>query len=128
MTNPIRILLVDDSPYFLEAAREFLNLHESLTVVDTATEEQDAIAKSLATRPDVILLDINLGYLSGLELIPIFRQNLPQVKIVALSMMDPGSYRAAALQAGADEFVQKSRMHHELIPAVHALYRETDGA
>lgn len=128
MHNTIRVLLVDDSPYFLEAAREFLSLQEPLTVVDVATEEQDALAKSLATNPDVILLDLNLAHRSGLELIPSFRKRLPHVKIIVLTMMAYSSYRNAALQAGADAFVHKSEMSKTLVSAILDTMRGTSAA
>ena len=118
MNNPIRILLVDDSPYFIEAAREFLAMQEPLTVVDVAKEEQEALAKSLESVPDVILLDLNLAHGSGLELIPAFRGQLPNVKIIVLTMMDEDGYRAAAFQAGADGFVHKTAMSKTLVSAI----------
>lgn len=114
MNNPVRILLVDDSPHFLKAAREFLQFQDSLTVVDVASGEQEALAKSLAVEPDVILLDLNLDHRSGLELIPLFKKHLSNVKIIVLTMMDAESYRAAALGAGADGFVHKSEMTQKL--------------
>lgn len=118
MNNPIRILLVDDNPYFLEAAREFLALQEAFTVVDVATEEQEALAKSIEGDLDVILLDLNLAHRSGLELIPLFRKQLPQTKIIVLTMMQEAGYRAAALQAGADAFVSKTAMSKSLVSTI----------
>ncbi|MBI5826043.1 MAG: response regulator [Chloroflexi bacterium] len=110
MNNPIRILIVDDSPYFLEAAREFLQFQDALAVIHVATEEQEALAKCREVELDVILLDLNLAHRSGLELIPLFRNHLPHIKIIVLTMMNADCYRAAALQAGADDFVHKSEM------------------
>ncbi|MEW6084132.1 MAG: PAS domain S-box protein [Chloroflexota bacterium] len=128
MKDPIRILLVDDSPYFLEAARDFLRLQEALTVVDVATGEQDALSKSLEGNPDVILLDLNLAQRSGLELIPLFRQRLPNVKIIVLTMMDADIYRAAALKAGADAFVHKASMSKVLVSSILNLMGGEDSA
>jgi PAS domain S-box-containing protein len=118
MNAPIRILLVDDSPYFLDAARDFLQHQDTLTVVGAAASGEEAIAQSLALRPDVILLDLNLGQRSGLDLIPIFRELLPATRIIVLTMMEEDSYRAATLQAGADRFVHKSAMSKTLVDAI----------
>ena len=121
MNDPIRILLVDDSPYFLEAAREFLQIQEPRALIEVASEEQDALAKSMVSAPDIILLDLNLTDISGLALIPLFRKHLPEVKIIILTIMSDDSYRAAALQAGADAFVQKNEMSKKLISTITGL-------
>ena len=118
MNNPIRILLVDDSPYFLKAAGDFLRFQESVEVVDTATNAEEAIEKSRQLELDVILLDLNLGDRSGLELIPLFREHRPQTKIIVLTIMDEAAYRAAALQAGADAFVGKTVMIKSLVSTI----------
>ena len=115
MHKPIRILLVDDSPHFLEAARDFLHLHEALEVAGTATEGQEALEQAQQMQPDVILLDLNLGTLSGLELIPVFKSYIPAAKIIVLTIMNDEAYRAATLQAGADAFVHKTEMSKTLI-------------
>ena len=118
MTKTIRILLVDDSHHFLEAARDFLGYQESVTVVGTAMEGEEALAKSQTLQPDIILLDLNLSQSSGLKLIPVLKQNLPGTKIIVLTMMEESSYRAAALGAGADGFVHKSSMSKTLTTAI----------
>jgi PAS domain S-box-containing protein len=118
MNKPIRILLVDDSPHFLEAARDFLGYQESVAVVGTATKGGEALAQSQALQPDMILLDLNLGNGSGLILIPALKENLPDTKIIVLTMMEESSYRAAALEAGADGFVHKAVMSKTLTTAI----------
>ncbi|MCK6538971.1 MAG: PAS domain S-box protein [Anaerolineales bacterium] len=128
MTNPIRILLVDDSPYFLEVARDFLAYQESFTVVGVATEGDEAIARSRELQPDVILLDLNLARSSGLDLIPVFRRNLPGAKIIVLTMMEETSYRPAALLAGADDFVPKNDMGNRLVTVIHSLMGRSEPA
>lgn len=114
MKDPIRILLVDDSPYFLKAASDFLQYQESLTVVGTASGGNEAISQSQDLHPDIILLDLNLAHSSGLKLIPILKEKLPGTKIIVLTMMEASMYRDAALQAGADGFVNKSIMSETL--------------
>ncbi|MBI5352415.1 MAG: PAS domain S-box protein [Chloroflexi bacterium] len=123
MFNPIRTLLVDDSPYFLEAAQDYLQIQDSIEVVGFAIHAEDALAKSVALNPQVILLDINLGERSGLDLIPLFNEHLPNAKIIVLTIMESESYRAAALQAGAHAFINKSQMHKELMPILESLFR-----
>lgn len=125
--TPIHILLVDDNPYFLEATREFLGLHKGLVVKGSAIEEQDALAKSVEIKPDVILLDINLAGHSGLELIPRFRELLPNVKTIVLTMLEEESYRSAALRAGADGFVPKNSLSKNLIDTILDVMEHSTG-
>ncbi|MBI5943907.1 MAG: PAS domain S-box protein [Chloroflexi bacterium] len=121
LNNPIRILLVDDSPYFLDAVRDFLHLQTTLSVAGTATEGQDALAQARRLNPDIILLDLNLGQQSGLALIPLFKQHVPKAKIVILTIMLDETYRTAAMQAGADAFVHKTEMSGTLLSTIFGL-------
>jgi DNA-binding NarL/FixJ family response regulator len=121
MHNPVRILLVDDSPYFLEAARDFLHLQETLEVAGTATDGQEALEQARQLQPDVILLDLNLGTQSGLGMIPVFKKHMPNAKIIVLTIMADDPYRAAAIQAGADAFVHKAEMSKTLISTIFGL-------
>ncbi|GIK72436.1 MAG: hypothetical protein BroJett021_14240 [Chloroflexota bacterium] len=125
MNDPIRILLVDDSFYFLDAARDFFQFQDMLARVDAAANEEEAIAQSMSLQPDVILLDLNLGQASGLDLIPIFKEQLPETRIIVLTMMAEEGYHAAALQAGADGFVHKSSMVKTLVNAILETMRHT---
>ena len=118
MNDPIQILVVDDSTHFLEAASDFLQAHEALRVVATATGAEEAIQKSRQLKVDVILLDFNLAGSSGLELIPLFRKFLPDVKIIVLTLMEGEGYRIAAVRAGADTFLQKKALTTALVPHI----------
>ncbi|NOH04863.1 MAG: PAS domain S-box protein [Chloroflexi bacterium] len=128
MNKPIRILLVDDSPFFLEAARDFIQHQEAMSVAGVAVNAEEAVARLRDLQPDVILLDLNLARSSGLELIPVFKENLPAAKIVVLTIMEESSYRAAALQAGADDFVPKNDMGNRLVTVIHGLMGRSESA
>jgi len=119
--SPIRILLVDDSPYFLAAARDFLQLQQNLNVVGVAGEPQGMLTQIRQADPDVILLDVNVGNHNGLELIPGIKEAAPRAKIVILTILEEEPYRAAALQAGADAFVRKTEMSRQLISVIAEL-------
>jgi DNA-binding NarL/FixJ family response regulator len=118
MNQPIRILLVDDSPHFIEAARDFLSFQERLEVVGTATNRREAVTRSGDLQPDVILLDLNLAGTSGLALIPFFRMTLPKARIIVLTIMEEAAFRTAALESGADDFICKRTMNRTLLPAI----------
>ena len=119
MTDPIRILLVDDSPHFLAAATDYLHFQEALQVVGVSAGGEDALAQTGKLQPDVILLDLNLaGGESGLKLIPRFKKELPRARIIVLTIMEDPAFRAASLQAGAHDFVSKKTMTDTLVPAI----------
>jgi two-component system nitrate/nitrite response regulator NarL len=121
MKSPIHILLVDDSPYFLAAARDFLHLQANFNVVGVAGESKGMLAQIREAMPDIILLDLNVGDRSGLDLIPLIKQNAPGAKIIVLTIMEEDPYRTAALQAGADAFVRKTEMSRKLISVITEL-------
>jgi len=120
-----RIILVDDSETFLRAATGFLVRRAPwLGVAGSFCTAAEAIERSPDLQPDVILLDLVMPGISGLEAIPGFREVVPEAAIVVLTMYDSESYRQAALEAGAQEFVSKSEMVGELLPAIR---RVVDG-
>ncbi|MFM8321518.1 MAG: PAS domain S-box protein, partial [Chloroflexota bacterium] len=127
MKTPIRILLVDDSPYFLDVAGDYLRLFTAFEVAGTATDALSAFAQARRLLPDVILLDLNLGTQSGIKLVQQFKQQVPLVKIIILSIMEESGYSAASLQAGADAFVPKSCMTHTLVQTILDLFNGSSG-
>ena len=126
MSNPtdleegpkISVLLVDDHETFLRVATEFLQRHDELTLVGAARGGKEALAQAQDLRPQVILVDLNMPGLSGLETIPLLRAMLPEAGIIALTLLDAKVYRQAALAAGADDFVPKANLSTELLPAI----------
>ena len=126
MSNPtslekapkVRVLLVDDHEAFLHVATEFLQRHDELTVVGAARGGEEALTQAQDLRPQVILVDLNMPGLSGLETIPRLRAMLPEVGIIALTLLDPKAYRQAALAAGADDFVLKANLSTHLLPSI----------
>ena len=126
MNHPIRILLVDDSPHFLDAARDFLLLNKTLEVAGAAADGQAGLAQALELKPDVILLDLNLGGQSGLDLIPLFKKQMPKTKVVILTIMQEEPYRAAVLERGADAFVHKRNITQTLVPTIVELMNRPD--
>lgn len=123
VSPPIRVLLVDDNPFFLDAAADFLQLQKSFEVIGQATSGQEALKQALHLQPDVILLDLNLGEESALHLIPFLKAQLPETRIVVVTIMK--GYSEVALQSGADAFVHKPAMTRSLISSIIDLYEET---
>lgn len=118
--TPIRVLLVDDNPAFLRMATRFLqeNCGNVVVVAGVAGGGEEALVKAQDLRPEVVLLDLAMPDLPGLEVIPRLRAALPEVGIVVLTLLDEAAYRQAALEAGADGFVSKATLGADLLPAI----------
>jgi DNA-binding NarL/FixJ family response regulator len=118
--SPVSVLLVDDSPLFLDITTRFLQeeCQGEVVVVGVAGGGEEALAKAQPLHPQVVLVDLNMPGMSGLEAIPRLRQALPDAGIIALTLLDAEVYRQAALAAGADGFVSKSTLYTDLLPAI----------
>ncbi len=119
----INVLLVDDNTTFLRVTTQFLEAHDAanMTVIGTANRGEQALEQIEELQPQVILIDLAMPGMPGLEAIPHLRRMMPNVGIIALTMMNTSSFRQAALDAGADEFIPKSAMRTALLPAITRL-------
>ena len=118
--NPISVLLVDDSPRFLQAATRFLQEHcaDDILVVGAAEGGEEGLNQARRLQPRVVLLDLCMPGMSGLDAIPLLREALPKTCIIALTLFDTDTYRQAAMKAGADGFVPKAALTSDLLPAI----------
>jgi DNA-binding NarL/FixJ family response regulator len=121
--DAIRILLVDNNAAFLGILHRFLQQHGDLTVVGTAHSGEEGLADALHLKPDVIVIDLAMRGMSGLQAIPQLRVALPHAGIIALTLWDSSVYRKAALDSGADYFVSKAVMNTDLLPAIHGVMK-----
>jgi DNA-binding NarL/FixJ family response regulator len=107
--RPIRILLVDDSADFLESATRFLASKPGLAVVGQAISGADALAAVRSLRPDVVLMDVAMEGMNGLEATRQIKALDSPPKILLVSMYDSAELRALAETVGADGFIGKWR-------------------
>ena len=115
----LKLLLVDDNPRFLKAAREVLDGLACVEGIDCAASGKEALAQASRLRPDVVLTDLTMPGMSGVQVIRDLCACESPPRIVALSLHEGLEYRAAAQRSGANSFVAK----HEfaaLIPALIA--------
>ena len=112
-----RVLLTDDNEQMLEYVRQFLS-NNSCEIVGLATNGQAAVEAAAQFRPDVIVIDISMPVLNGIEAAKRIRKADPSAKIVFLTVeRDPDTCRAA-LETGACGYVLKPRLATDLIPAI----------
>jgi len=114
----IRVLLVDDSEAFRRVATDFMQRHHELTVVGVACEDEEALVQAQVLGPQVILIGLDTPGPTGLKTISRLREVLPDVGIIALTLLEGDAYRQAALAAGADDLVRKAELVTDLLPAI----------
>ncbi len=127
MTNgtpaPIRILLIDDHAIVRQGLQMFLDAHPGLQVIGTA--ENGATALELATReqPQVILLDLDLGKESGIDLLPALRAAVPEARVILLTAANDLDEHLRAVQQGAMGVVLKKEATTSLTTAIQNVHR-----
>lgn len=112
-----RVVIVDDNHQILRHAAIFLRAH-GLPVVGTFDDARTALADAPALYPDVAIVDLRMPGMPGLEAIGLFREAMPLLGVVVLTLVVASGYRRLAFAAGADEFVDKARFDTDLIPAI----------
>lgn len=119
----IRILLVDDQKTVRESLREWLEPVVNFAIVGTAGDGQTAIEQVEILKPDVVLIDMEMPELNGVETTAIICQKFLGVKVIILSMHDGNEYVSQALQAGATGYLLKNTPKAELIEAISFVNR-----
>lgn len=123
----LKILLVDDNPTFMMAVSQFLTTLPNAQLVGQAYDGREALAKVERLKPDLILLDISMPGMSGLEVARCLRGQSNQASIVFLSMHDCPDYRTAAANLDVTGFIGKGNLAAELPPMVERLFRTKSG-
>lgn len=118
--TPIRLMLVDDHAVLREGLRFMLRHADDVQIVSEASDGREALARLEASRPDVMLLDMNMPGMDGIETLKHVRERWPQVTVLVLSFHDDPEYVEQALRNGAAGYLLKTVSREELIRAVHA--------
>jgi DNA-binding NarL/FixJ family response regulator len=119
--TPTRVLLADDHAILRQGLAGILAASGEVEVVAEAANGQEAVERSLETRPDVVVLDIAMPRLGGLEAARRIRTALPATKILVLTMHEEEEYVLKMVRAGASGYVVKESAASELLAAVRAL-------
>jgi DNA-binding NarL/FixJ family response regulator len=118
---PVRVLIVDDHEVVRRGTRELLDLADGVDVVGEAQDGQEAIELARELRPDVVLMDVAMPNLGGVEATRAIKRELPTTAVLALSAYDDDPYVFALLEAGAAGYLLKDVRGHQLIAAVRAV-------
>jgi DNA-binding NarL/FixJ family response regulator len=120
--TPIRVFLVDDQTMIRAGFRSLLTRQGRFEVVGESGDPRQAIVSIGALRPDVVLLDISMPGLSGLDAIPLIRKVHPKAKVVMLTHHEGETFVDQALRAGADGYLSKDSEMAELVLALEAVH------
>jgi len=121
--STIRVLLADDHPLVRDGIRSCLETYDHIDVVAEAVSGREALDKARQLNPDIVLMDINMPELNGLDATELFMKQLPDVKILILSMHDNREYISTAVRNGACGYVLKDVPSSEIVTAIEEVFR-----
>ncbi len=121
LPSPIRVALVDDHSLVRDGIRALLSVMTQLEVVGEAENGADAIEMVGRCQPDLLLVDISLQDINGLELTRVLRGQYPALKVLVLSMYDNYEYVSESVRSGASGYVLKNAPSREIIAAIEAI-------
>ncbi len=122
--SKIRVLICDDHTILRDGIRLLLNAQPDMEVVGEAIDGREAVEKARALKPDVILMDIAMPSLNGLEATKQIRRDDPNARVLVLTMYESDEYIARMLEAGVLGYVLKKVAGSELVHAIRAVYQD----
>ena len=123
MTNPIRVLIADDHPLLRRGLLTILLTEDGMELVGEAVDGEEAIAKARELQPDVVLLDLVMPRVGGLEAIKAIKQVCPTARILILTSFSEEEQIFAALRAGASGYMLKDLAGDDLLKAIRDVHR-----
>lgn len=121
MSTPIRIYIADDHTIVRDGLAVMLQIHSDITVVGSGSDGRQAVKEVVALRPDIVIMDIAMPNLNGVEATLVLRDTAPAVKTVMLSMYATKEHIFRALQAGARGYLLKNSAGSELVNAIRVV-------
>lgn len=118
---PIRIVIADDHSLFLECFRLLINRQPGMEVIGEAHNGKHLIQEVAEKSPDIVITDINMPQMCGVEATRIIRSNSPATGVIALSMCDEEEMVFHMLEAGAKGYLLKNSNEEEVVHAIHAV-------
>jgi two-component system nitrate/nitrite response regulator NarL len=121
MSDKIRVILADDHVFVRDGIKSLLENEANITVVGEATDGLEALSLVDSLQPDLLILDIRMPNMTGIEVVEQLRSKNNLVKIVMLSMHESEEYVLKSIQAGADGYLLKGSSKEEFLKALHTV-------
>jgi DNA-binding NarL/FixJ family response regulator len=121
--GPIRIVVVDDHPLVRAGIAALLGDEPDMVLLGEAANGREAVEQFRAHRPDVMLMDLQMPQMTGLEAMAAIRADFPEARIIVLTTYTGDVQVVRALQAGASGYLLKSTLRKELLAAIRAVHR-----
>ena len=122
----LKIIVVDDNEAVRNTVRSLLASRKECTVCGEARDGLETIEKAKLLRPDLILMDISMPRMDGLEATKVIQQELPETKVLIVSQNDPAVVSQQAAQVKAHGYIAKADLHRKLIPAIQRMFPSHD--
>lgn len=121
MSNPIRVVLADDHVFVRDGIKSLLENEAYIEVVGEATDGLEALKSVEINQPDLLILDIRMPNMTGIEVVENLRIGNKSLKIVMLSMHESEEYVLKSIKAGADGYLLKGSSKEEFLKAIHTV-------
>lgn len=116
------ILIVDDSSEFRHQLKKFLLYESEINIVGEASNGKQGIAKAIKLKPDIVIMDVSMPVLNGLDATRQILAVIPETRVVMLSIYDIDEYKQAASETGAVGYVIKKNVVSELLPTINRVF------
>jgi RNA polymerase sigma factor (sigma-70 family) len=121
--SDIRVILAEDHTIVRKGLRALLEETEGIEVIDEAGNGHEAVAKAMQLQPDVVIMDISMPLLNGLEATRQIKEQKPEIKVIILTMHSDEEYVLQSLRVGVEGYLVKRTAPAELVTAIQAAYR-----
>ena len=119
----IRILIADDHQLFREGIANLLSASPQIEIVAQAENGQETIEKAKTLKPDIVIMDLSMPVMSGVDATRVLHKELPETRVLVLSMHADKHYIKEALEAGAYSYLCKNCTYDQLIEAINSVYQ-----
>jgi len=119
-----KVLIVDDDMRFRRFVKELFSSEKDLQIVGEVEDGQEAIVKAKELKPDLVLMDISMPGMNGLDATRLLKGIIPELVVIILTIHDLEEYNVAATASGAYDYILKKSLMEDLIPAIRRAFLE----